>query len=105
MEELRTVVNIMALLGIPSLFACSAYFAKACVKFSRKIDTLISAQQKQMRRDLMSDYHKYMGQGYITDEDLDTWEAAYQAYHNLGLNGILDTRRDDLFELPNEAHD
>ena len=99
MEELRNIVSVLALIGVPSLFGCSVYFAKACIKFSHKIDVLMNAQQKQMRRDLTQDYHEYMNQGFIDDDDLDMWEASYQAYHSLGVNGIMDSRRDDLIKL------
>lgn len=98
-EELRTVASVMALIGVPSLFACASYFIKACVKFSKKIDILMNAQQKQMRRELTIDYHKYMNEGKIDDDDLDMWEASYQAYHALGRNGIMDSRRNDLIKL------
>ena len=99
MEELRVIVNVLALIGIPSLFTCSVYFAKACVKFSKKIDILMNAQQKQMRRELTMDYHKYMDAGHVDDDDLDMWEQSYQAYHALGENGIMDSRRADLIHL------
>ena len=99
MEELRNIVNILALIGVPSLCTCAAFFVRACLKFSHKIDVLMNAQQKQMRRDLTQDYHEYMNQGFIEDDDLDLWEAQYQAYHSLGVNGIMDSRRDDLIKL------
>lgn len=99
MEELRVIVNILALVGIPSLFTCSVYFAKACVKFSHKIDILMGAVQKQMRRELTLDYHKYMDAGYIEDDDLDMWIASYNSYHELGKNGVMDKRKDALVEL------
>ena len=99
MEELRNVINIMALIGIPSLFAISGWFVKACYRFSKKIDILMNAQQKQMRRELTQDYHKYITAGHIDDDDLDMWEASYQAYHSLGENGIMDSRREDLIHL------
>ena len=35
----------------------------------------------------------------ITDEELDLWEEDFQAYHSLGENGIMESRRDDLMEL------
>lgn len=104
MEDLRNFIYILTLIGIPSLFTCSVYFAKACVKFSHKIDVLMNAQQKQMRRDLTQDYHKYMSQGYIDDDDLDMWESQYQAYHSLGVNGVMDSRRDDLIHLNSNYH-
>ena len=99
MDEIRNIVNAMALIGIPSLFACVVYVIKAVVKFSRKLDILMNAQQKQMRRDLTNDYHSYMEQGYIRDEDLDTWMTNFDAYHALGANGVMDSRRDDLIKL------
>ena len=103
MDVLRLVTSIMALIGVPSLFACAAYFVKACVKFSKKIDILMNAQQKQMRRELTLDFHKYMAEGHIDDDDLDMWEASYQAYHSLGENGIMDNRRAELIKLNNKG--
>ena len=99
MNELRNIVNLMALIGIPSLFACSAYFIKACIAFSKKVDTLMSAVQKQMRRELTQDYHKYMDAGFIDDDDLELWVSGYKSYHDLGQNGIMDSRKNDLIEL------
>ena len=99
MEELRAVASIMAVLGVPTLFGLATFFVKACMAFSHKIDVLMNAQQKQMRRDLTQDYHKYMDQGFIDDDDLDMWEAQYQAYHSLGVNGVMDSRREDLIKL------
>lgn len=99
MNELRNIASLMALVGVPTLFACASYFIKACVKFSKKIDILMNAQQKQMRRELTQDYHKYMEAKHIDDDDLDMWEQSYQAYHALGENGIMDSRREDLIHL------
>lgn len=99
MEEIRNIVNLLALFGVPSLCACAGYFAKACIKFNKKQDILMNALQKMMRRDLTQDYHKYMAQGFIEDDDLDMWEASYQAYHALGINGVMDSRREDLIKL------
>ena len=99
MEEIRNIVNLLALFGVPSLCACAVYFAKACIKFGKKQDILANAIQKMMRRDLTFDYHKYMTQGYIEDDDLDMWVASYTAYHDLGKNGVMDSRKDDLIEL------
>lgn len=103
MESIRTVASAMAIFGVPSLFALATYFVKACVKFSKKIDILMNAQQKQMRRELTLDFHKYMAEGHIDDDDLDMWEASYQAYHSLGENGIMDNRRAELIKLNNKG--
>lgn len=104
MDEVRNVASAMAIFGVPSLFALATYFVKACVKFSKKIDILMNAQQKQMRRELTIDFRKYIEQGYIEDDDLDMWEASYQAYHSLGKNGIMDERRARLIALNAERN-
>jgi len=99
MDEVRNVASVMALFGVPSLFALASYFVKACIKFSKKIDILMNAQQKQMRRELQMDFHQYMEADYLSDDDLEMWEASYQAYHALGKNGIMDSYRQKLIDL------
>lgn len=99
MEELRNVINVMALVGIPSLFACVVWFGKKVTQFGKRMEILMNAQQKQMRRELTMDYHKYMEAGHIDDDDLDLWMANFDAYHSLGANGVIDSRREDLIEL------
>ena len=99
MDKVRNVASVMALFGVPSLFALASYFVKACIKFSKKIDILMNAQQKQMRRELQMDFHQFMDADFISDEDLETWEASYQAYHALGKNGIMDSYRQKLIDL------
>ena len=89
----------MALVGIPSLFACVVWFGKKVTQFGKRIEILMNAQQKQMRRELTMDYHKYMEAGHIDDDDLDLWMANFDAYHSLGANGVIDSRREDLIEL------
>lgn len=99
MSEVRAVIDIMAFVGMPTIFACIIYIGKFCIRFGKRLDILMNAQQKQMRRELTLDYHKYMDAGYIDDDDLDMWEQAYQAYHALNTNGIMDSRREDLIRL------
>lgn len=88
------------LIGLPSICVMAGWCIKKTLQFGKNLKILIDAQQKQMRRDLMNDYHRHMQDGYISDEDLDTWESGYQAYHALGMNGIMDARRQDLMDLP-----
>lgn len=96
---MREALDIMAIVGIPSLFTMVVFITKTIYKLSKKISILMDAQQKQMRRDLTNDYHTYMDRGYIEDDELDLFEAGYQAYHALGENGIMDSRREDLIKL------
>lgn len=104
MEKLNTIFEYAKILGVPTLFACIAYFFRICHNFGKRIDILMNAQQKQMRRDLTIDYHRYMAKDFISDDELDMWENAYQAYHSLGVNGIMDSRRADLIKLNSKSH-
>lgn len=105
MDEVRNVASTMALIGVPSLFACVVWFAKKVTQFGKQMRILMNAQQKQMRRELQIDFHGYMNEGGISDEDLDMWEASYQAYHALGQNGIMDKYRQKLIDLNAEGKD
>lgn len=89
----------MVIIGCPSFFAITVWFVKKVTQFGKRIDILMNAVQKQMRRELTQDYHKYIAQGFIDDDDLDMWNQSYLAYHELGENGIMDSRREDLIRL------
>ena len=36
---------------------------------------------------------------------MEDWENQYKAYHSLGENGILDSRREQLLMLPNKKEE
>lgn len=101
--RMRQILDIMAIVGFPTLFGCVIWIGNKMIGVSKRISILMNAQQKQMRRDLTLDYHKYVDAGKIDDDDLDMWESAYQAYHALGENGIMDARREQLIHLNSAA--
>lgn len=96
------ILTWMGVLGIPSIFALCVSCFRICRKYTKQIKILMKSQQAQMRTKLLELYHQYMDNGFITEEQLEDWENQYQAYHELGQNGILDARRDALLKLPNE---
>ena len=73
---------------------------KSCIQYTRQLKVLAKAQQAQMRSQLLEQYHSYIKDGYISEEHMEDWENQYQAYHSLGENGILDSRRETLMKLP-----
>lgn len=73
--------------------------ARRTKKYSEQIKTLMNAQQAQMRSQLLKDYYTYKQRGYVYESELEDWENQYQAYHSLGANGIMDRRRETLFNL------
>lgn len=97
------VVTVMGLLGIPTIFTMTISCIRSCRKYAKHLAILMKSQQAQMRSNLLDKYHFYMEQGFITEDELEDWENQYQSYHELGKNGVLDARREQLFKLPNET--
>lgn len=95
------IVTVMGLLGIPSIFSISMWCFKCCRRYTKQLQILMHSQQEQMKNILFEQYKTYIEQGYIDLEDLSIWESNYQAYHSLGKNGVMDSKRDKLMALPN----
>lgn len=102
MGALKELTTLLAILGIPSIFAMSAWCIKACILYGKQLKVLMQAQQAQMRKELLKDYEFYIDGGWISNEHMEDWENRYQAYHLLGANGILDAKRDELLRLPSK---
>lgn len=100
-ESVKEFVAWLGVLGIPSIFTMTVWCIKACAHYTKQLRILAKAQQAQMRSQLLKQYHDYMDAGWITEEHMEDWENQYKAYHSLGENGILDSRREDLLKLPN----
>lgn len=100
-SAIKEFVSWLVILGIPSIFTMILYCIRYCEKYTKQMKVLAKAQQAQMRSQLLEQYHKYMKDGYISEEHMEDWENQYQAYHSLGKNGILDNRRNALLKLPN----
>lgn len=106
--NLKHIVDIMALFGIPSIFAMMVFVIKLVYAYIKQIRILMKSQQAQMRSHLLELYDKYIDRGWISEDELLDWENQYQAYHSLGQNGILDAKRQQVLALPNkrkEAND
>ena len=93
-------VSWLGILGIPSIFTMTVWCIKSCIRYTKQLKVLAKAQQAQMRSQLLEQYHSYIKDGYISEEHMEDWENQYQAYHSLGENGILDSRRETLMKLP-----
>ena len=102
MSTVKEILTWFAILGIPSICSMTIWCVRACRNFSKQLHVLMNAQQAQMRSELLDKYHFYMEGGWISDVNMKEWENAYQAYHSLGENGILDDRRLKLMNLPSK---
>lgn len=98
-STVKEVVTWLGILGIPSIFAMTTWCIKRCIQYTKQLKVLAKAQQAQMRSQLLQQYHLYMDAGWVSEEHMEDWENQYQAYHCLGENGVLDSRRADLLKL------
>lgn len=99
MEKTMIILNIMAILGFPTVFVMLSALFKKVGKYSGQIKILMSAQQAQMRSQLLKDYYTYKNRGFIYEAELQDWISQYEAYHSLGANGIMDKRKETLLNL------
>lgn len=103
MERTMIILNFIAVLGFPTVFAMVAALARRTKKYSEQIKTLMNAQQAQMRSQLLKDYYKYTQRKFIYEAELEDWINQYNAYHSLGANGIMDKRKETLMNLETKA--
>ena len=99
MEKTMIILNIMAILGFPTVFVMLSALFKKMGKYSGQIKILMTAQQAQMRSQLLKDYYTYKNRGFIYEAELQDWISQYEAYHSLGANGIMDKRKETLLNL------
>lgn len=99
---LETIVQYMALIGIPSIFAIVIYIGKSFIAVAKQVIILQRAQKAQMRAQLLEKYEYYFERGYVLQIELDEWMNQYSAYHDLvGENEVLDDRKDKIKNIPN----
>ena len=101
-DSIKELIAWLSAFGVPSIFAMTAWCIQSCVQYTKQLQILAKAQQAQMRSQLLEQYHFYMDSGWISEEHMEDWENQYKAYHSLGENGILDSRREQLLQLPNK---
>ena len=100
-SAVKELVAWLGILGIPSIFTMILYCIRYCKKYTKQMKVLAKAQEAQIGSQLLEQYHRYIKDGYISEEHMEDWENQYQAYHSLGKNGRVDKRRNALLKLPN----
>lgn len=103
-HEVRTLVDWLGILGIPTIFTMTSWCINACCKFFHQLRVLQEAQKAQMRGQLLDKYYSIKDRGYIYDDELTEWMNQYLAYHQLqGNNQVLDTRKEELLRMPSQT--
>ena len=99
MDYLHDVVLWAGAIGLPPIVTMLAWTVRKIRRYAKQLNILMQAQQAQMRSQLLKDFYNYRNRGYIYESELEDWENQYQAYHQLGANGIMDNRRERLMKL------
>jgi hypothetical protein len=71
-------------------------------KTDGKLDTIMGATQTTMRATLIHNYEKYAERGWLTPEERASWCDMHDKYAAMGFNGLIDTYRDKLNQLPDK---
>lgn len=71
-------------------------------KTDGKLDTIMGATQTTMRATLIHNYEKYAERGWLTPEERASWCDMHDKYASMGFNGLIDTYRDKLNQLPDK---
>ena len=69
-------------------------------KTDGKLDTIMGATQTTMRATLIHNYEKYAERGWLTPEERASWCDMHDKYAAMGFNGLIDTYRAKLDDLP-----
>lgn len=104
MDTIKDISLWFQILGTPTIFALTAWCVKRCIGFGKSLAILHSAQKAQMRSQLLDKYYVIKERGFVWADELDEWINQYNAYHELvGVNGVLDSRKDELTKYPSRV--
>lgn len=69
-------------------------------KMDEKVDSIMDGTQTTMRGILVHNYEKYTERGWLTPEERASWYDMHDKYSSMGFNGLIDTYRAKLDDLP-----
>lgn len=70
------------------------------VEIKQDLAKLKTSAQCSNRCDLDDIWDKAEKQGWCSSDDKNKFEATYQAYHNLGQNGVMDSKHEEILKMP-----
>lgn len=100
MKDIIVKYLITALLGIIFTFLCGVV-----KKLWADEKALKKGTQSLLRADIIRCYEKYSERGHCPIYARDALNLEYEAYHNLGANGIITELMNRLRELPTELQE
>jgi len=99
-----TVVTTVVGLAVTSLWKKLSDYTKQSFgwrdEMRNQMSALLRAQQTTMRATLIHNAEKYFERGWLTPEERASWCDMHDQYSSLGANGLIETYRHKLDELP-----
>lgn len=92
----------MSLYQILSLFSIPSIIISIVVVSYRRNKAMRLGMQALLRAELVRDWSKYSEKGFAPLYARENFENAYQQYHNLGANGVMDDIREKFLNLPDK---
>lgn len=96
-HSIQTVANVLLSMLVSYLFAL--YRQK-----KKENEALKAGVQALLRDRIIQAYNHYMDKEYIPIYALESIEACYKSYEELGENGVIDGLMEQIRELPNKEH-
>jgi hypothetical protein len=83
-----------------ALLGCIKWLIDLVKRMDKKMDDLMGATQSTMRATLIHNYEKYMDREWLTPEERASWYDMHDKYSAMGFNGLIDSYRHKLDQLP-----
>ena len=95
-----TAITTLTGLAVTALWRAGSRLFGALRDIDSKLDTLTEATQTTMRATLIHNAEKYFERGWITPEERASWCDMHDKYAAMGFNGLIDSYRLKLDQLP-----
>lgn len=93
--------QFLMIIGFPTIFiACMRAIWVAVKKIDIENKALQKGVQALLRSKLYSLYNKYSEQRFAPLYAKENFKNMYEQYHNLGVNGVMDSLYDKFMDLP-----
>lgn len=98
------IYQVLCLIGVPAIIlGIYRSFAKKMKEIKADNVALRLGVQALLRSQMISDYNKYMEQGYAPIYARENFENCWKQYHAMGKNGVMDNLHTTFMELPTNA--
>ena len=103
MANLKEILTILGMIGVPSLGVVIGWLAKTIRTQKKAQEALKKGVQAILRSQMITNYNKwYVEKGYAPIWVKDNFENLWIQYEALGENGVMKKIHDEFMSLPTE---